>query len=54
MFGIFLGYLANNTKGKMISVDISQSVVDRSSIVYKDVLPDLDYSIYVDDSVSFK
>jgi hypothetical protein len=53
MFGIFLGYLAKNTKGKMISVDISQSVVDRSSIVYKDVLPDLDYSIYVDDSVSF-
>jgi hypothetical protein len=37
----------------MISVDISEDVVDRSRSIFKEVIPDLDYTAYVDDSVSF-
>jgi predicted O-methyltransferase YrrM len=53
MFGLFLGYAARKTNGKMISVDISEDVVDRSRSIFKEVIPDLDYTAYVDDSVSF-
>lgn len=53
MFGIFLGFAAIKTKGKMVSVDISQTVVEKSRLIFKETLPNLDYTSYVDDSVSF-
>jgi hypothetical protein len=53
LFGLFLGHVAKITNGKMTSVDISSKIVDRSSKIFEEALPDLDYSIHVGDSVSF-
>jgi hypothetical protein len=53
VFGLFLGYVAKKTNGKMVSVDISPSVVENSKTIFKEAIPELDYSIYVNNSVSF-
>ena len=53
MFGLFLGYVTKKTNGKMVSVDISQEMVDRSKDIFESVIPELDYSIKVEDSVTF-
>ena len=53
LFGLFLGFLAKQTGGKMISVDISEDVVVKSRQVFKKVIPDLNYTISNDDSISF-
>ena len=53
LFGLFLGYVAKKTNGKMTSVDISSDTVDRSKQIFQQAIPELDYSIYVEDSVSF-
>ena len=53
LFGLFLGYLTKKTNGKMISVDISPDVSQRSKKIFDEVIPDLDYSVNVSDSVSF-
>jgi hypothetical protein len=53
LFGLFLGYLTKKTNGKMISVDISSDISQRSKKIFDEVIPDLDYSVNVSDSVSF-
>jgi len=53
LFGLFLGYVAKKTNGKMTSVDISSDTVDRSNQIFQQVIPELDYSIHVEDSISF-
>lgn len=53
LFGLFLGFIAQNTGGKMLSVDISKDVVDKSRKVFQEVIPDLDYTIFTDDSITF-
>jgi hypothetical protein len=53
LFGLFLGFVAKNTNGKMKSVDISPKIVEKSVKIFEDAIPDLDYSIHTSDSVSF-
>jgi predicted O-methyltransferase YrrM len=53
LFGLFLGYVAKKTNGKMTSVDISSDTVDKSKEIFQQAIPELDYSIHVEDSVSF-
>lgn len=53
LFGLFLGYLSKKTNGKMISVDISPEICQTSKQIFNQVIPDLDYSVNVGDSVSF-
>lgn len=53
LFGLFLGYVAKKTQGKMISVDISERAVEDSKNIFQKVIPDLEYSVNVADSVSF-
>jgi len=53
LFGLFLGFLAKRTNGKMISVDISSDISQRSKKIFDEVIPELDYSVNVNDSVSF-
>lgn len=53
LFGLFLGFIAKQTGGKMISVDISKDVVEKSQKVFEKVIPDLDYMIGTEDSISF-
>jgi len=53
LFGLFLGYLTKKTNGKMMSVDISSDISQRSKKIFDEVIPDLDYSVNVSDSVSF-
>jgi hypothetical protein len=53
LFGLFLGYIAKQTNGKMISVDISSDIVEKSKKIFDEVMPELDYSVNVGDSVSF-
>jgi len=53
LFGLFLGYVAKKTNGKMISVDISPEMVDKSKTIFNKAIPELDYSIHVEDSISF-
>jgi len=53
LFGLFLGYLTKKTNGKMISVDISSDISQRSKKIFDEVIPELDYSVNVSDSVLF-
>ena len=53
LFGLFLGYVAKKANGKMLSVDISREIVERSKNIFKSVLPELDYSAKVEDSLTF-
>jgi hypothetical protein len=53
LFGLFLGYVTQKTNGKMMSVDISEEIVNTSKKIFDDVIPELDYSVNVGDSVSF-
>jgi hypothetical protein len=53
LFGLFLGYVAKNTNGKMISVDISLDMVEKSNVIFQTAIPELNYSAHVEDSVSF-
>jgi hypothetical protein len=53
LFGLFLGYVAKKTNGKMISVDISSDFIEKSKTIFENAIPELDYSTYVGDSVSF-
>ena len=53
LFGLFLGYLTQKTNGKMISVDISSETADKSRTIFKNAIPELDYLVTVEDSVSF-
>ena len=53
LFGLFLGYVAKKTNGKMTSVDISPEMVDKSKTIFNQVIPELDYSVHVEDSISF-
>lgn len=53
LFGLFLGYVTKKTNGKMISVDISEEIVETSKTIFKNAVNDLDYSVNVGDSVSF-
>jgi hypothetical protein len=53
LFGLFLGYVAKNTNGKMTSVDISSDIVEKSNEIFQKAIPELDYSVHVEDSVSF-
>lgn len=53
LFGLFLGYVTLESAGKMISVDISPEIVDKSKQIFKEVIPNLEYEGYAEDSVSF-
>jgi hypothetical protein len=53
LFGLFLGFVAKKTNGKMISVDISSDIVDKSKKIFNQVIPELNYSIHAEDSISF-
>jgi predicted O-methyltransferase YrrM len=53
LFGLFLSYVTKKTNGKMISVDISEEIVETSKTIFKNAIKDLDYSANVGDSVSF-
>lgn len=53
LFGLFLGYVTLETGGKMISVDISSEIATKSKEIFNDVLPNLEYEVYAEDSVSF-
>jgi predicted O-methyltransferase YrrM len=53
LFGLFLGYVVKKTNGKMISVDISSDMIERSNEIFESAIPELDYSTHVGDSVSF-
>jgi hypothetical protein len=53
LFGLFLGYVAKKTNGKMISVDISSDFIEKSKTIFENAIPELDYSTHVGDSVSF-
>lgn len=53
LFGLFLGYVAKKTNGKMISVDISEKNADLSKKIFNKVIPELNYSVNVNDSITF-
>ena len=53
LFGLYLGYLLNRVNGKMMSVDTSIDATQRSKEIFKNVLPDISYTVFVDDSLSF-
>lgn len=53
LFGLFLGHVAKKTNGKMISVDISEEIVNTSKKIFDNSIPELDYSVNVGDSVFF-
>lgn len=53
LFGLFLGYVTKKTNGKMISVDISEEIVETSKTIFKNAINNLDYSVHVGDSVSY-
>jgi predicted O-methyltransferase YrrM len=53
LFGLFLGAVASKTNGKMISVDISEIAVENNLKIFEETLPNLDYSVFVGDSVKF-
>ena len=53
LFGLFLGYLTKKTGGKMISVDVSKDAVNSSRNIFEKVIPELDYSVNIQDSISF-
>jgi hypothetical protein len=53
LFGLFLGYVTEKTNGKMTSVDILSEMVEKSELIFKNALPNLDYFTHTEDSVSF-
>jgi hypothetical protein len=53
LFGFFLAGIADKTNGKMISVDISTDAVENSLKIFKESLPNLNYTAYVGDSIKF-
>jgi predicted O-methyltransferase YrrM len=53
LFGLFLGYVAKKTNGKMTSVDISSDMIEKSNKIFESSIPELDYSTHVGDSISF-
>jgi len=53
IMGLFFGYLAQKTGGKMIAIDIDEEVLKRSKELFTSIIPDLNYQIYKGDSVEF-
>lgn len=53
LFGLFLGFVAQKKGNRMMSVDISRDVVDKSYRVFDKAIPNLGYSSHVKDSVEF-
>lgn len=53
VWGLFLGFAAELTNGKMDSVDINESYVKNSKIIFSEVIPSLKYNAYSQDSVTF-
>jgi hypothetical protein len=53
LFGLFLGFITEKRGNKMISVDISNEAVHKGNEIFKNVIPQLNYSSFVDDSVEF-
>jgi hypothetical protein len=51
--GIFLGLLAARTGGKMWSVDNNSDAVSKSTEIFKEVIPELNYTCVLGDSVEF-
>jgi hypothetical protein len=53
LFGVFLGFVTQKRGNRMMSVDISKDVVDKSNEIFKNAIPNLDYSTHVKDSIEF-
>ena len=53
VWGLFLGFATELTNGSMVSVDINESYVNNSKVIFKDVIPNLEYNSHSQDSVSF-
>ena len=53
LFGLFLGFIANKTNGKMISVDIDAEVTEKSKKIFNKVIPELNYTVNTSDSILF-
>lgn len=53
VWGLFLGFVAELKNGKLESVDINDSYVDRSKEIFANIIPSLNYSAHLGDSVAF-
>lgn len=52
-WGLFLGFAADLTNGKFDSVDINEQYINSSKEIFKEVIPNLNYNAYLEDSVTF-
>ena len=53
LYGLFLGFVSLYTNGKMSSVDINEEYVKKSIQKFNEVIPDLEYTTHIGDSVSY-
>lgn len=53
VWGLFLGFAAEMTNGKLDSVDINVDYINSSKQIFNDVIPSLNYGTYLVDSVTF-
>lgn len=53
VFGLFLGLATKLSGGKMVAVELDNERVIKSKEMFSNLIPDLDYKIYCDDSVHF-
>ena len=53
LYGLFLGFVSLYTNGKMSSVDINEGYVKKSIQKFNEVIPDLDYTAHIGDSVNY-
>jgi hypothetical protein len=53
VFGLFLGIATAKTNGKMMSVDIQDELLIYSKKLFAEVIPNLNYETYKDDSINF-
>lgn len=53
MFGLILGYIVNQTNGKMVAVDLDCNSCDNSEKIFKEEYPNLKYKTYCKDSLDF-
>jgi len=52
-FGLFLAHLAEERGGKFSSVDLEENILSKSINIYKEMLPNLEVSSFLEDSVEF-
>jgi len=53
IFGLFLGFATEKTNGLMFGVDINEERIEKSKFLFKEIIPDLNYLTYNNDSIKF-